>query len=409
MLAALTLADAGNDVAIVDSAPRACTSSNSAILHPSTLKVLERMGMVERLIEAGYRIEKIDIYDGISHRDTLNLSELPIAFPYALSIPQSELELFLEDELEQAGIRVLWNHRVSEYQEEEGELNVTVDRYSERDTGYAVSHTERVIVKSLHFKAKTMIAADGYNSILRRIAGVEPTPLGDNQYFVSFEFETDRDPKHTYLLSFKDDLATAQHPMEGGIARLQFQFSGLTLPSSNREKDRSFLQDKSSLPDYLDEKHFNELLKSRVPWRTGYINRLRYRAAIPFVKRYLKKPRSGNVLFLGDSARSFGPLGSLSLNLGIQEAEQLAKTILETADEPQYRDERFDQICQKMVDTWKQLANLDEFAVPGEMAEPWISKNRGKILRALPATGDTLERLANQAFIHINTQEFSQI
>lgn len=410
MLAALALVDGGEDVTIVDSAPRTCTSSNAAFLHPETLQTLQRLGIADRVIAAGYRIDKVSIYDGLSRRQTLHINETSTAYPFALSIPQSELEAILEDELTEAGVPILWNHRVSEYEPDGSAIHATVDKFSERGTGYAISHMERVIVKSLHVQAKTLIAADGYNSILRRVAGLDQDPLGANQYFVYFEFETDHDPNHTCFLSIKNGLATAQQPTETGYARLQFQFEGLTLPSRNREKERSWFQDQTTLPDYLDESHFNELVKKRVPWNVGYINKLRCRAAIPFEKRYLQTPRSGNVFFLGDSARSFSPLGSLSLNLGMQEAEQVAKTLLETEDdEPRVRDQRLDKLGKQMVIHWKKLAELGSATIPSKGTDPWVERNRANILRSLPATGEVLEELALQLKIQLGQKQLGPL
>lgn len=401
MLAALALADGGNDVVIVDSAPSTCASSNAALLHPLTLQTLERLGVVDRVINAGYPIRKVSLYDENCHRQSVHLDQRATAYPFALSISQAELEAILEDELEQSGVKIKWNHRVSEFEPEDSALDVTLDRFSERGTGYAVSHMERVIDKTFHIRAKTLIAADGYNSILRRVAGLEQHELGASQYFVTFEFETERDPDHTCFLSLKNGLSTAQQPIRNGISRLQFQFDGLTLPSRNREKERSYLQDKSNLPDYLDDTHFNQLVLERVPWRIGSVDRLFYRAAVPFEKRYLETPRAGNVFFLGDSARSFSPLGSLSLNLGIQEAEDIANTLLNTANsEPRVRDMALDELGKKMVRSWKHLANLKGVAIPSDSTDPWVARNRGSILRSLPATGETLDQLGVQ--IHLD-------
>lgn len=410
MLTALALADGGDDVTIVDSAARTCTSSNATVLHPETLQVLQSLGIADRVIAAGYGIHKVSIYDGLCHRQTVRINEHPIGFPFALSIPQSELEAILEDELMEAGVPILWNHRVSEYEPDGSATHVTVDKFSDRGTGYAVSHMERVIVKSLHIQAKTLIAADGYNSVLRRVAGLEQSPLGRDQYFVTFEFETDRDPNHSCFLSIKEGLTTAQHPINVGLARLQFQFEGLTLPSRNREKERSWLQSHTTLPNYLDETHFNELVKDRVPWNIGYVNKLCYRAAVPFEKRYLKNPRSGNAFFLGDSARSFSPLGSLSLNLGMQEAVQVSKTLLDTEeDEPRVRHQRLDELGEKMVTHWKKLANLAGSTIPSDATDPWVAKNRARILRSLPATDDTLEKLAQQIHIQIGQKQLGPL
>ncbi|MDQ8200868.1 NAD(P)/FAD-dependent oxidoreductase [Pelagicoccus enzymogenes] len=404
MLAALALADGGDDVMIVDSAPRTCTSSNATILHPETLVLLQRFGIADRVVASGYAIHQVSIYDDVCHRQSVHLNLHPHGFPFALSIPQSELEAILEDELNEAGVHILWNHRVSEYEPEDGAVQITADRYSDRGTGYAISHMERVIVKSIHLQAKTLVAADGYNSILHRLAGLESQPLGEDQFFVSFEFETDRDPSHTCFLSIKEGLATAQQPIEDGIARLQFQYKGLTLPSRNREKERSFMQDAANLPDYLDEEHFHQLVKERVPWNVGYVNKLRYRAAVPFKKRYLPTPRAGNVFFLGDSARTFAPLGNLSLNLGMQEAESLARVLLETKEsEPRLRQRKLDELGEQMAQNWKRLVNLDATTRPGVSADPWVANNRARILRAMPASAESLDELARQLRLEVKS------
>ncbi len=402
MITALALADGGNDVMIVDSAPRTCTASNATILHPETLVTLRRLGIADRVIAAGYAIHQVSIYDDLCHRQSVHFNRHPHGFPFALSIPQSELEAILEDELIEAGVHILWNHRVSEYEPDGDALHITADRYSDRGTGYAVSHMERVIDKSIHLQAKTLIAADGYNSILHRVAGIDLHKLGEDQYFVSFEFETDRDLNHTCFLSIKEGLTTAQQPVENGVARLQFQYKGLSLPSRNREKERGFFQDRSELPDYLDEARFSQLVKERVPWNIGYVNKLRYRAAVPFKKRYLKTPRCGNVFFLGDSARSFSPLGSLSLSLGMQEAEQIARVLLQTeGDETRVRHQKLDELGTEMVANWKMLAQLDGVAVPSDSTDPWVANNRARILRSLPATAESLDELARQLHLTI--------
>lgn len=405
MMAALSLAENGVDTAIVDAAPRACTANNAVVIHPRTLKLFEKLGFAERLIDSAYRIDRLVIYDESQPRETIRLGELPFAYPYAVSLPQAELEFILEDELNQAGIRIHWDHRVSGFEPSDDGMQIDVDRYSDRGTGYAVSHTERVIDKTLRYHSDFLVAADGYNSILRRLAGAELVPLSEDQYFVCFEFETDMDAEHAIRISLRDGLATAQYPLDGGMARLGFQFTGMTLPASNRDKDRAYLQDRSALPEFLDDAHLTELIKQRVPWNTGYVNRVRYRAAIPFEKRYLKTPQLGQTFFLGDSARTFGPLGSLSLNLGLQEAETFALAYKASHESKALLKKRLGELSLNMIEKWKMLANLEKHTTPIEMADPWIAQNRARILRALPASGETLERLASQIFIHLNTRE----
>ena len=150
-----------------------------------------------------------------------------------------------------------------------------------------------------------------------------------------------------------------------------------------------------------------QLVKERVPWNIEYTGKLRYRAAVPFKKRFLTAPRSSNVFFLGDSARTFSPLASLSLNLGLQEAKKLADLLSRSAsDEPRLRHQQLDELGEEMVKNWKMLANLSGSSVPSAYSDPWIAANRGRILRSLPATSATLEEIAQQ--LHLTVESHRQ-
>jgi hypothetical protein len=90
-----------------------------------------------------------------------------------------------------------------------------------------------------------------------------------------------------------------------------------------------------------------------------------------------------------------------SINLGMQEAEQLAmgyKQSRRNGDSLHH----LEVIGQSMVDSWTALAGVGKRSQPIEMADPWVCEHRARILRALPATGETLERLAAQLFIHLS-------
>ncbi len=406
MMTALILARAGIETAIVDAAESICARSNAIVLHPQTLKLFDQLGFAERIIDAGYRIDKALVYDATQLRETIQFNELPLAFPYAISLPQSALESILEEELAHSGIRILWNHRLTQLEHLDHALKADVDRSSERGTGYAISHTERMVDKTLHFHCKLLVAADGYNSLLRRFSRVQPTTLGPAQYFIFFDFETDMDPQHAMRLSINDKLATALHPMRGGLARLSFQYEGLDLPAENRNKDREPIHTQSSPNELLEDSHLSQLVAQRVPWISGAVNRITYRAIVPFEKTYLKTPNVDRVFFLGDAARSFGPLSATSMNLGLQEAERFVTA---------YKDSRehhtlapLARLEQDMISQWRALVDLERLSIPSEMADPWIATNRARILRALPASGESIERLAHQLFLHVRLHQMAE-
>src|ERR1035437_1053389 len=82
LLTAIVLAEAGIEVKIIDREDRTTSRSYACALHPRTLKLLEGMGLVAPVLEAGRRIEKIAFYDGAARQAEGKLSELGGAFPF---------------------------------------------------------------------------------------------------------------------------------------------------------------------------------------------------------------------------------------------------------------------------------------------------------------------------------------
>lgn len=401
MMTALILAKSGIDTTIVDKASRPCTRSNALLLHPTVLKSLDRFGLAERVLENSYRIDAIHLYDDTQIRESIHLNQLPVAFPRISAISQNSLERVLEDELARLDTHVRWDHRAIGFTQDASHIEVNVDRLSERFMGYAVAHSEMMVEKTLNYHAKLMVAADGYNSLMRNLMQLENKSMGEPEYFAVFEFETDADPQHALRLSIHQDLLTAQIPQVGGRARLAFQYGDLTLPPDYREKDRLPLEQRDDEEHVLDDEHLVQLIDQRVPWNAGFINRVTWRAAVPFEKRAVPVTRVGRAFLLGDAARSFGPLASTGMNLGILEAERLALAIKDRIQSPDLLSD-LDRLAEDFRSEWNLHYQIENHVSPAEMADPWIANHRSRILQNLPASGETLEKLAGQIFLHVN-------
>src|SRR6266478_2764132 len=116
---ALSLAEAGVQVSIIDRESRITARNYACALHPFTLKLLNRFGLTTAAIERGRRVERVAFYEGQSRRAEVDLSKLGGDFPFLLILPQSALESLLERRLLQAGIAVQWNHRFDGLVEEQ--------------------------------------------------------------------------------------------------------------------------------------------------------------------------------------------------------------------------------------------------------------------------------------------------
>src|SRR5262245_55869940 len=110
MTVALELARRGVLVTIVDKYRRAALHSYALALHPQTARLLDRMGIAERLVELGQPVRWIDVRQGGELVSEIDVARVGGAFPFVLVVPQTALEGALEGALAEAGVAVQWQH-----------------------------------------------------------------------------------------------------------------------------------------------------------------------------------------------------------------------------------------------------------------------------------------------------------
>ena len=64
LLAAISLKTAGVDVHVYDAGQRTAAHSYALVLHPSTLRLLDRFGLAESCTAAGRVVTRLGVYDG---------------------------------------------------------------------------------------------------------------------------------------------------------------------------------------------------------------------------------------------------------------------------------------------------------------------------------------------------------
>jgi 2-polyprenyl-6-methoxyphenol hydroxylase-like FAD-dependent oxidoreductase len=92
LVMAIELARYGVAVRITDKAPQRTDKSKALVIWSRSLELLARAGCSAGLVDAGYKVNSVNISaDGksIAH---FTLEGLPTAYPYGLMIPQSETE-----------------------------------------------------------------------------------------------------------------------------------------------------------------------------------------------------------------------------------------------------------------------------------------------------------------------------
>ena len=394
MTAAISLLRQGIDFEIVDKASGPGRHSKACMLAPETMEFLNDMGILDEVLARAIRLHAIQLFDGGKRLTNLSLGDLPTPFPFIASIPQVELEEILLEQIELAGKKVLWNHRVAGVQHRNEGLCVEVDRIGEHMMGYAVMHEEKLVDATIRFFPKILLAADGFHSLIRRLGKVEYEKVGDD--LGSLLFEVRRNPREDPVLKlgFSKEGYSAYIPLPHGIGRFGFTSKLIEEHSADRDKShRIYDEDLEKFPE-LSETHFKALVKERMPSQLDKVKDVTWRASVPFGVRLSESIWNQDTFFLGDAARSGFPIGAKSLNLGIPEAGAVVAALqvyLKSGD-----DSKLVAVADDIRMEWEDLSSLVYFASDGngKTSEPGVDPNL--ILQALPLTGKDLEYVANK-------------
>ena len=189
LVAALFLQQHGVRVEIIDMHQRTTQHSYALAIHPRTLRILDEAGLSEGLIGAGRKLTKVAYYEGRERRAEIDYSALASKHPYLLVLRQSLLERAAEEALRQQKLKVLWGHRLQSLNADDATPRAEVAKLDQVATGYPVARTEWVVARSETIRPAYVIGADGYDSAVRRMAGIEMEEHGAGQIFSVYEIE----------------------------------------------------------------------------------------------------------------------------------------------------------------------------------------------------------------------------
>src|SRR5512138_2534702 len=89
LLMAILLAENGIEAEIIDCEERTASRSYACALHPRSLRLLQRLGLIEELFDRGQRVHVVAFYDGPTRCAEVKMDAVGAEFPYLLVLPQS--------------------------------------------------------------------------------------------------------------------------------------------------------------------------------------------------------------------------------------------------------------------------------------------------------------------------------
>ncbi len=399
MFTALLLADNGIKVEIVDTEWRTAARSYAGVLHPGSLALLDRAGLAPEILELGRRIDSVGFYEGASRQAEIRLAELPVDFPFLLALPQSALESLLENKLQsRSGVKVQWNHRLSDLQPEGDSIIASVDQLAETAQGYGVPTFEWIVKKTRQTRASFVVGADGHNSFVRQSTGIEQETFGEPEKFAVYEFETEGTGpgSHEEVRIVLDDQTTnVCWPLPNRRCRWSFQLGAGEVSSDADGKARSAVVFEEPAFDQVTKDHLHLFVQERAPWFKANIKEIDWSIAVQFQKRLARQLGRDRCWLIGDAAHQTGPVGMQSMNVGLREAVELADLltrILRDKASPHL----LETYNQSRRNEWQQLLGINRELRPRGTASPWVQRRCGKMLPVIPAAGAELPQLLDQ-------------
>lgn len=295
LVMASELARHGLSCRIIDRGEGPSIWSKAQIIHARTLECFDNMGVVSKILGRGKEVHGARIRTAaLENIARVDLGGIDSPYPFLLSLSQRETELILTEHLERA-----WGLKV--------ERHVALESFTEAEN--------EVIAKLVHDDGTTeevrvpwLLGCDGAHSTVRKTLGLP--------------FEGTTYDARLIQADVCVDLPVAVHDDELAIFLSPAGMLGFfPLPGEHRYRMLTFLEPNDERPVTLET--FEALLRERGPAGSSVSDpawMVDFRIHCRLAPRY----RVGRAFLLGDAAHIHSPAGGQGMNMGIQDAYNLA-------------------------------------------------------------------------------------
>ena len=165
-------------------------------------------------------------------------------------------------------------------------------------------------------RAPLLVAADGANSAVRRLAGCATREWDYLHHAIVTSVRCERPHQATAWQRFTDDGPLAFLPLARQGDEHWCSIVWSTVPA---EAERLMA---------LDDEAFRHELGKAFEWRLGQVTTVDPRVCIPLRQRHAKRYVESGLALIGDAAHSIHPLAGQGVNLGFLDAAVLAEVLL---------------------------------------------------------------------------------
>jgi 2-polyprenyl-6-methoxyphenol hydroxylase-like FAD-dependent oxidoreductase len=333
LFGALCLLDRGVDIEILSPTERDPAlrrrSSHAAmvLLHPGSLALLHRHGVAAAVIERGRRVPAIRVYRGRECAGEVSFEKLSrgagVPFDFAVCVARADLEECLREALRARGAEVHDQRRLVRFEQGSARVRVTIDHLASDSAGYAIAHSELVVDKSEELEPEFVLAADGPQSVVRQQLALTLSELRPSERYVTVEGRATSSAPDAAVLGFDAGASSAIWPLADGRRHGIFvttptDVEMLGLPDGGVHSD-------AGGRGSFDPERLSAWVSLRTPWLAGAMTELEARGPFHAHHRLASSFGRGRVWLAGAAAHSSSPLSSLSTNVGLSDAAELAE------------------------------------------------------------------------------------
>jgi len=297
----LTLADFltrhGVPVRVIDKARHAAKESRALAIHARTLEMLDRIGMADRFVERGAKIHSVNIRGVDRELMRLAFDELPTPFPFILSLPQSQTEALLAEDLASRGVRV------------ERQVELVGLTPGDSDIHVALRHIDGRLEESF---VPWLVGCDGARSMVRKELGLtfEGSQQPEDWDLADLRLKGEL-PQNEFHIVWHPAGLFAPFQLPGGLWRIVANM----LPGGHARGSGP------PAPPTLDE--CRQIVRERGPAGIEVLEAV-WTSTFRINERIVDRLRVGRAFVAGDSAHIHSPAGGQGMNTGMQDAENLA-------------------------------------------------------------------------------------
>jgi len=372
LTAALALRQRGFAVRIVDGAVVESKRTYPAIVHGRSLGILRDLGVGASLQWRGHRVAHLEIHVDGCERTKLRLPAEEASSPGALTLPQDVLRRALTSCLADLGSDVEWSTRLVALDQTDDRVRVGIVRRERAENEELKPEWSDVAFETAEYDF--VIGADGEKSAVRELLGIRLSAVDATQFFTFFDVVDPRAGTDAHLV-IRETLGTSIFPLQGGFSRLSFQTS-------------------VEPPARPGPEELHLLAATRIPWYPVHERQVEWSARRSFTPALAETFGLGRVWLAGDAAHVTGPLGGQSLNVGMQEAFQLADRLRTSCGlDRSARSALLGEYTRERRREWELLLGLDVGFLRHGRGEDWFRRNVKALLQALPVAGEELRQL----------------